>query len=80
MKLNKCYNSSKFKNSVICEGMPYEQVDPVTGEKSQTARKYLSLQSKEDIQKLMQSGSELEWKATKHEATGFTTYEFSIKK
>lgn len=80
MKLSKCYASYKYDNITICQEPDVEKEDFLTGEKKMCkGRIYWSLQSKDEINQLIQSGKDLEWNVVKH-PNGKETYKFSIKK
>lgn len=79
MKLSKCYASYKYDNITICQEPDVEKEDFLTGEKKMCkGRIYWSLQSKDEINQLIQTGKDLKWKVVKH-PNGKETYEFSIK-
>jgi len=80
MKLAKAYKSYKYSNITVCQEPDREVEDFLTGAKSTTdGRKYFSLQPVDEINKLIDSGKDLEWAETKH-SNGKSTYAFQIKK
>lgn len=79
MKLSKCYASYKYNNITICQEPDVEKEDFLTGVKTMCpGRVYWSLQTKDEIKALIDSGKDLQWEVVKH-PNGKETYKFSIK-
>ena len=79
MKLSKCYASYKYSNVLICQEPDVEKEDFLTGVKTMCpGRIYWSLQTKDEVQSLIDSGKDLKWEVVEH-PNGKQTYKFSIK-
>lgn len=79
MKLSKCYASYKYSDITICQEPDVEKVSLVTGEKKMCpGRIYWSLQTKEEIKALIDSGKDLKWELEQL-PSGTSVYKFSIK-